>query len=89
MRKKILAFLFAAALLVALALPLFGGVGTAPAFAKVHGVSQAGCGKSTNSGATQSSSTLTALIPVNASPFADAAAHPGQAENASPNGTNC
>ena len=29
MRKKILAFVFAAALLVAMATPLFGGVGTA------------------------------------------------------------
>ena len=31
MRKRILAFVFGAALLVALALPLFGGVGTAQA----------------------------------------------------------
>ena len=36
MRKKILAFVFAAALLVALAVPLFGGVGTAQAI--VHPV---------------------------------------------------
>ena len=49
MRKKILAFVFAAALLVALALPLFSGAGTASA--DVHKVSQAGCGASANSGA--------------------------------------
>ena len=40
MRKKILAFVFAAAMMLALAVPL-GGV--TPADAKVHGVSQAGC----------------------------------------------
>ena len=36
MRKKILAFVFAAALLVALAVPLFSSVGTASAH--VHGI---------------------------------------------------
>ena len=55
MRKKILAFVFAAPLLMALAVPLLGGVGTASA--QVHAISQASCGASVNAGATQSSDT--------------------------------
>jgi len=43
MRKRIVAFVFAAALLVAMAVPLFGGV--TPASAKVHAISQASCGE--------------------------------------------
>ena len=52
MGKKILAFVFAAAMLVAMAVPLFGG-GTASA--QVHAISQAPCGQSSNAGATHSS----------------------------------
>ncbi len=66
MRKKILAFVFAAALLVAIAVPLFGGVGTASA--QVHGVSQAGCSGQSSAGANESSSnTPGGPIPVSAS----------------------
>ena len=56
MHKKILAFVFAAALLMALAVPLFAGAGTVSA--QVHAISQAGCGENQaggNTGATQSS----------------------------------
>ena len=54
MRKKILTFVFASALLIALAVTPFGAAGTA--YADVHGVSQAGCGVSPNSGATNQAS---------------------------------
>lgn len=54
MRKKILNFVFASALLIALAVTLFGAAGTASA--DVHGVSQAGCGRDGNSGATNQAS---------------------------------
>ncbi len=54
MRKLILTFVFASALLMALAVGLLGVAGTASA--DVHGVSQAGCGVSPNSGATNQAS---------------------------------
>ena len=84
MRKKILALVFAAALLMALAVPIFGG--TTPAFAKVHAVSQAGCSTdpagedpfNPNSGAIASGGNSPAgPIPVTASPFTNVT-FPGQ-----------
>lgn len=60
MRKKTLAFVFAAAVLVAMAVPLFGGVGTAEAI--VHGstpIIDAGA-----VGASEGSAGGTAAIPV-------------------------
>ena len=54
-----------------------------PAFAQVHGVSEAGCGKSGNSGATQSSGNTPGVpIPLNAG------GQPGGG-GAEPNGVNC
>jgi len=81
MRKKILAFVFAAAMMVALAVPLFGGV--TPASAKVHAVSQAGCAFDPSlSGGTQSgTSSPEGPIPVTVSgtgeASSDGAAAPG------------
>ena len=72
MRKKILAFVFAAALLAALVVPLFGDFGgVTPASAKVHGVSQAGCAAVPGtSGANASGANSPAgPIPVTSSPF--------------------
>ena len=65
MRKKILAFVFAAALLVAMAVPLFGG---STALAKVDGVSQAQCALTSKSGGSESgSNSPDAFIPETAS----------------------
>ena len=71
MRKKIVAFMFAAAMMVALAVPLFGGV--TPASAKVHAISQAACGEPAaqgHAGATESGANSPGgPIPVTSSPF--------------------
>ena len=73
MRKKLLAFVFPAALLVAMTVPLLGGVNVASA--KVHGVSQAGCANNPAlSGANQSGSNSPAgPIPVTASAIGEIA----------------
>jgi hypothetical protein len=83
MRKKTLAFVFAVALLAAMAVP--GLVGTDSAQAKVHGVSQAGCANDpSRSGANQSGDNSPAgPIPVTASPF-DIATFPGQGGDGDP-----
>ena len=84
MRKKILAFVFGAALLVAMAVPLFGGSGTA--FAKVDGVSQAGCAATTKSGGSESgSNSPDAFIPETASDDR----HQGLGGAALAQGVNC
>jgi len=75
MRKKLLGLVFTSGLAVALGVALFGGAGTASAF--VHGVSQASCANSGNSGALNSSVNVpgahAAQIPVAASAAGSAA----------------
>ena len=71
MRKKIMAFVFAAALLMALALPLFGGASSAEAivdgFTPVECSGGAGGGGAANTEGTIGESSITPLVPATAS----------------------
>ena len=70
MRKKILAFVFAVALLVAMAVPLFGGASSAEAivdgFTPVECSGGSGGGGQAVSGGTIGQSSRTPLVPVTA-----------------------
>ena len=83
MRKKTLAFVFAAAVLAAVAVT--GLVEIDSAQAKVHGISQAGCASDpSRSGANQSGDNSPAgPIPVTVSPF-DPQTFPGQGGDLNP-----
>lgn len=83
MRKRIVSIVFAAAFVVAVALPGLTGAGAVEA--KVHGISQAGCANDPSlSGANQSGDHSPAgPIPVTVSPF-NPATFPGRGGDLDP-----